>query len=192
MPLRFLVLLIFALTPTANAAGLDPGTVAQTILKTLEADAAYGDSTMPGDNPPTPEYNPADALSTACFNDDDCYTCMVPAIDLSNQAYQVLARNHAWKKWVATEYKRMDAIASATAGLNKYSKMAYSLQKSRVIIPAKRAFDSKVKTAQTTTLNSLKSAFEKIGRCEAEFLGEDNFTNMALMAWQIMKVKYVG
>ena len=187
LPLFFGLSLLTVLP--AYADGLDPAVVVEAAIAIIAADSP----TAPPNsgNPPSPEYNPADALSTHCYNDDDCYACMTPAIDLANECYEQLALNHAWKTWADTEYKRMDGIASAATGMTKYTKLAYSLEKSREILPAKRNFERNVKDAQTTTLNSLRSAYEKVGSCEAEFLGEDNFTNMALLAWQIMKVKYV-
>lgn len=193
-PLAFLFL-ICVLGQPLRADGISPSDLVEAALSVMESEAEHGDNEEPGtgsaDNPIVPEFNTADVLATECFSDEDCHACMTEAIQVSNDAYEALAKNHAWKKWADTEYQRMDALASAAAGLNKYSKMAYSLQKSRVIIPAKKSFEDNVKTAQTTTLNSLRSAFEKIGRCEAEFLGQDNFTVLALTTWQILKVKYL-
>jgi|GEM_PF-3780829 len=204
-PLLFLSLPLLALEPDPPTLAPDPptpGSVVDLALAMMQAalaahDAEDGTPDNPTPDEPgssnaaSPEYNPADALATDCFNNDGCFECMGPAIDLADRSYTVLAENHAWKKWTATQYKRMDGLATAASGLNKYGKTAYALQKSRVILPAKKAFEDNVKTAQTKTLNSLRSAFEKIGRCEVEFLGEDNFTNIALLGWQIMKVKYL-
>lgn len=198
MRLAIILLFLLLLTAPARASGISVNDVVSMGQAMLDARLgmtgdAPGDGGRTGDGPSSvdPEYNPADALATSCFADDDCFSCMQPAIELSNEAYEVLARNHAWKSWVAKEYKRMDALASGITSLNPYTKTAYALTKSRDILPAKRAFENNVKTAQTTTLNSLRSAFVKIGSCEAEFLGKDNFSQMALLAWQIMKVKYL-
>lgn len=199
MRLTLVVCCCMSLSASSMAGGVSPLDVAQFGQELLNArldmrDKGVDDPANPapnGDNAPTPEYNPSDALATQCFGNDGCVACMQPAIALSNEAYEVLAKNHAWKTWASTEYERMDALASGVSGLNPYAKTAYALTKSRDILPAKKKFEENVKKAQTTTLNSLKSAFEKIGRCEAEFLGKDNFTGIAMIAWQVMRVKYV-
>lgn len=195
VPTLFIICLLFA--APVQAQSLSPGDVFSLAQKMLEArldmhnaEQEAGDNENEADTV-EPEYNPADAIATSCYGDFDCKVCMKPAVDVANDAYEVLARNHAWKKWVDTEYKRMDGLASAASGLNPYAKTAYALKKSREILPAKRSFEENVKTAQTTTLESLRRAFVKIGQCEAEHLGTDNFTQIALLTWQIMKVKYV-
>lgn len=197
MPYRLIPTLLLFFSAPALAGGISPGDVFSTAQAILDArlqfhdvDQDTADNTNDADTV-EPEYNPADQLATSCYGDFMCQKCMKPAIDLSNDAYEVLARNHAWKKWVDTEYKRMDGLASAVTGLNPYAKTAYSLTKSRDILPAKRQYEKNLNQAQTTTLNSLKSAFLKIGQCEKEHLGTDNFTQLALLTWQVMKVKYV-
>ncbi len=193
----FIVLLLMTTVGSTVHAQLTPGDVvslAQALFEArMDIHNAQEDAEGNTNDADTvePEYNPSDALATSCYGDFPCKVCMKPAIDVANDAYEVLARNHAWKKWVDGEYKRMDALATAASGLNPYAKTAYALTKSRDVLPAKRAFEENVKTAQTTTLNSLKSAFLKIGQCEAEHLGTDDFTQIALLTWQIMKVKYV-